>query len=112
MRLSAPITVKASDGQAETSASVTVTITEPTGGGGITLSGRGYKVKGVRKVDLSWTGANGASVAVIRGTTTVTTTTASSFTDSIPGKGSGTFTYKVCEVASPNTCSNTITIVF
>jgi hypothetical protein len=106
------ITVKASDGQAETSASVTVTVNQPSGGGGITLSGRGYKVKGVRNVDLTWSGATGGTVNIFRGTTPITTDNDGFYTDVISGKGSGTFTYKVCEVAPSTTCSATITIVF
>jgi hypothetical protein len=33
------------------------------------------------------------------------------YTDSF-GKGSGTFTYKVCETASPTTCSATVSVAF
>jgi extracellular elastinolytic metalloproteinase len=107
------ITATASDGQASNSASITISITEPSQPpGGIELSGRGYKVKGVRNVDLSWNGATGETVNVVRGSTTINTDNDGLYTDTISGKGSGTFTYKVCEVASPTTCSNTITIVF
>jgi extracellular elastinolytic metalloproteinase len=107
------ITATASDGQASNSASITISITEPSQPpGGIELSGRGYKVKGVRNVDLSWNGAIGETVNVVRGSTTINTDNDGLYTDTISGKGSGTFTYKVCEVASPTTCSNTITIVF
>jgi extracellular elastinolytic metalloproteinase len=107
------ITATASDGQLSNTASITVFITEPSQPpGGIVLQGTGYKVKSVRKVDLSWTGANGASVDVIRGSTTLVTTANSSYTDTLSGKGAGTFTYRVCPANSTTGCSNTITIVF
>ena len=107
------ITATASDGQASNSASITISITEPSQPpGGITLTGRGYKVKSVRKVDLSWTGAGGASVDVFRDATKITTTTGAAYTDTLSGKGSGTFSYRVCPANSNTGCSNTISIVF
>lgn len=78
---------------------------------GFTLSARGYKVKGVQKVDLTWSGATGTSVDVYRnGSRIVTTANDGGHTDSI-GKGSGTYIYKVCE-ASTTTCSNEVTVIF
>ena len=67
---------------------------------GITLTAQGFKQKGVRIATLSWTGATGA-VTVYRGTTFVTTNASGgAFTDTIPGKGGGTFTYKVCNATT------------
>jgi extracellular elastinolytic metalloproteinase len=107
------ITATASDGQASNSATIQIFITEPSQPpSGIVLQGTGYKVKGVRNVDLSWNGATGATINIVRGSTTINTANDGVYTDTISGKGSGTFTYKVCEVASPTTCSNTVTIVF
>ena len=107
------ITATASDGQLSNFASITINITEPSQPpSGITLTGQGYKVKGVRNVDLAWTGAGGASVDVYRGSTKITTTIAAAYTDTIPGKGAGTFSYHVCPEGSQTGCSNTITIVF
>ncbi|HET9010366.1 MAG TPA: S8 family serine peptidase [Gemmatimonadaceae bacterium] len=77
----------------------------------IALTARGYKVRGVQKVDLSWTGASGA-VDVFRNSVNVfTVSSGSSWTDSL-GKGGGTYNYRVCETATPANCSNTATVVF
>ena len=107
------ITATASDGQLSNAASISVTITAPNPpSGGITLTGRGYKVKGVRKVDLAWTGANGQSVDVYREALVLVTSTDSAYTDTLSGKGGGTFHYKVCPAGSTTGCSNILTIVF
>ena len=107
------ITATASDGQLSNSASVVVTITDAPPPTGITLSGSGFKVKGVRNVDLAWSGATSANVDVYRDGSIVTTTANDGvYRDPVGGKGGGTFTYKVCEAGSPTACSNTITIVF
>jgi extracellular elastinolytic metalloproteinase len=80
--------------------------------GGITLSGTGVKVKGVRNVDLTWSGATSTTVDVFRNGVVVTTTANDgAYRDAVGGKGGGSFTYKVCE-AGTSTCSNTITITF
>ena len=87
---------------------------ECSGGGaaGITLSARAYKVKGVRAVDLTWTGATGTNVDVKRGGTPLATTGNDGFhTDNIGGKGAGSFTYQVCN-AGTTVCSNVVTAVF
>ncbi|MEA2405413.1 MAG: hypothetical protein QOE08_2060 [Thermoleophilaceae bacterium] len=76
----------------------------------ISLTARGYKVRGVQKVDLSWSGAGG-SVNVFRNNAGIATVAGSSYTDSL-GKGSGTFNYTVCSTATPSNCSNTATVVF
>jgi hypothetical protein len=34
------------------------------------------------------------------------------YTDTIGGKGSGTYTYQVCEAAVGGSCSNVVTVVF
>jgi hypothetical protein len=105
------ITARVSDGQLSTSASVTITITEPSQPPtGITLQGTGYKVKGVRNVDLSWSGATG-SVTIRRNGSAIDTASGTTYTDTLPGKGGGTFTYQVCQVSS-GVCSNIITITF
>lgn len=89
-----------------------VTVTSPPSGG-ISLSARGYKVKGLQKVDLTWTGGTTTSIDVIRDSRFLTNTTNNgAFTDAINVKGSGTYTYKVCETGSATACSNSVTVVF
>lgn len=104
------LTVTDDDGATgTTSQSVTVSTSS---GGGITLSARGYKVKGVQHADLSWSGATSTSVDVYRNGAKVTTTANDgAHTDNIGKSGGGTYTYRVCE-AGTSTCSNDATVVF
>jgi subtilisin family serine protease len=77
----------------------------------ITLNASGSKVKGVQRVNLSWSGATTASVDVWRnGVKATTTANDGAHTDSL-GKGTGSYTYKVCE-AGTTTCSNERTVTF
>ena len=89
-----------------------LTVTEPPTGG-ISLSATGYKVKGLQKADLTWSGTASGSVDIKRGSTTIATgiTDTGSYTDNIDSRGGGSYTYTVCE-AGTNTCSNTATITF
>ena len=81
------------------------------------LTATGFKVKGIRTADLSWSGAGTATVDIYRTsgstTTRIATGTANDgvHRDTIGGKGSGTFTYKVCNV-NTQTCSNNSTVTF
>jgi subtilisin family serine protease len=78
----------------------------------ISLTTRGYKVKGLQRVDLSWSGATSTSVDVFRsGARIVTTANDGAHTDNVNRKGSATYTYKVCE-AGTTRCSNQTTVVF
>ena len=73
---------------------------------GITLIVQGYKLKGIRHADLSWSGAASTSIDVYRNGGKVATTANDGFyTDNTGQKGSGTMTWRVCE-AGTNTCSN------
>ncbi|OHA50433.1 MAG: hypothetical protein A2W59_01915 [Candidatus Terrybacteria bacterium RIFCSPHIGHO2_02_41_19] len=64
------------------------------------------------KVDLSWGGATSGNVDVYRNGSVVTTTANDwAYTDHINQKGSGTFTYKICE-AGKSACSNESTVAF
>ena len=76
------------------------------------LSARGYKTRGVRAVDLTWSGAT-TSVDVYRNNVRILTGTANDGfqTDNIGGKGAGTFTYRVCNTGT-STCSNNSTVTF
>ena len=78
----------------------------------ITLSAVGYKVKGVMKADLSWSGTTSLNVDMYRNESVITTTVNDgTYTDNINQKGSGTFTYKICE-AGTNVCSNESIVAF
>lgn len=86
--------------------------TEPPPEEGITLSAVGYKVRGIKTVDLSWSGATSTSIDVYRDGALITTTANDGFhTDSTGQRGGGSLTYQVCE-AGTSTCSNTVTVSF
>lgn len=110
------VTATAQDqGGLQGTATVRVVITTPSEPppSSISLSVRGYKVKGVQHADLTWSGATSTNVDVFRNGTRVTTVPNSgAYTDVIGGKGAGTFTYKVCEAGSATACSSNVTIVF
>lgn len=90
----------------------TTSSTTTTSIGGLTLSASGYKVKGVQHVDLRWSGATTADVVITRNGATIATTANDGFhTDNIGKKGSGSYTYKVCET-NGGPCSNTVTVTF
>ncbi len=93
------------NGGLSSSISKSVTVTAPSTG--IVLSASGTKVKGEHVVSLSWSGAS--SVTVIRNGATVATVSGSSYTDYTGNKGSGSYTYQVCQ---SGTCSNTVQVVF
>lgn len=82
----------------------------PPGGGGFTLEARGFKVKGIQNVELTWSGASG-SVDIFRNEAFVRTVSTSPHTDNIGAKGAGSYTYKVCN-AGTTTCSNVVLVVF
>ncbi|MDZ7739202.1 MAG: PKD domain-containing protein [Bacteroidales bacterium] len=104
------LTVK-DDGGATGSTSKNVSVSSSSGGDGIILTASGYKVRGVRFVDLEWTGASGA-VDIYRNNVIVAENVSeSTYTDNL-GRVSGTFTYKVCESGSTSVCSNEETVVF
>jgi PKD repeat protein len=97
------------NGGATSSTSQSVTVTAPSG---ITLSTRGYKVRGVPKVDLTWSGATGSNVDVYRnGALIISTANDGTHTDTLAKGSQGTFTYKVCN-AGTSTCSNVSSVTF
>ncbi|HWC12905.1 MAG TPA: S8 family serine peptidase, partial [Acidimicrobiales bacterium] len=76
------------------------------------LGATGYKVKGVQKADLSWSGTTASDVDVYRNGAKITTTANDgAYTDDINNKGGGSYTYKLCE-AGTSTCSNETTVTF
>ena len=98
---------------ADNSASAGVTLSEPAPPpAGIVLIASGYKVKGANKADLAWLGATSPTVDVFRnGAKIATVGNTGLYTDSIPKRGGGSYTYKVCE-AGTSTCSNEATVNF
>ena len=88
-----------------------VTVTAPSSGG-IALSAFGYKIKGVKHANLSWSGATSGNVDIFRDSVKITTTNDGEYTDNTGSKGGGSFTYKVCEAGSTTACSNESTVVF
>lgn len=77
----------------------------------ISLSVRGYKVKGNARVDLTWSGASGANIDVQRnGVVVIATPNDGAHTD-VLGKVNGTFTYRVCNTGT-TTCSNAASVSF
>jgi subtilisin len=71
----------------------------------LTLDARGYKIRGDKYADLTWSGFEGASVDlyVDGGRTEVANTGA--LTVGSLGKGGGTHTFEICETGSPDACS-------
>jgi hypothetical protein len=109
------ITARVSDSQGatgEAQRSVTVEAAPAPPTEGITLSGKGYKVKGDQKADLSWTGASSTSVEIFRnGARVALTSNTGSYTDHINRKGGGSYRYIVCE-AGTSTCSNEVVVSY
>jgi hypothetical protein len=74
------------------------------------LSATIHKVKGVITVELTWNGAAGSQVQVLRnGVLLTTTANDGAHTDSTGQKGKASFTYQVCEPGGGD-CSNVVTI--
>jgi hypothetical protein len=97
------LTVTDDDGAAATASK---TLTPITG-----LTARGYKVKGIQTVDLSWKAASGTSYGVFRDGTQIATVAAGSYTDNLNRKGPGSYPYKVCQTGG-SICSNQATVAF
>jgi PKD repeat protein len=98
---------------------VTLTVTDSAGATAtdskainpISLSARGYKLKGLQKADLSWSGPSGTTFDLYRSGLKIATVQTTACTDNVNTKGPGSYTYKVCETGS-TTCSNDATVSF
>jgi hypothetical protein len=79
---------------------------------GFVLTANGYKVKGVQKADLSWTGAT-ATIDIYRNGVKIVAGTANDgvHTDNINVRGGGTYSYQVCH-ANTSTCSSLAVVTF
>lgn len=76
------------------------------------LAVTGYKVKGLQKADLAWSGTAATPVDIFRdGTLILTLDSDGSYTDNIDQRGGGAYTYQVCE-AGTSTCSNEATVTY
>lgn len=80
--------------------------------GGITLSAKGYKVRGRQMVDLTWSGATSENIDIYRDNEKIATVAnTGSYTDNLNKVGGGSYVYRVCE-AGTNICSNEVTVTF
>jgi hypothetical protein len=78
----------------------------------ITLSLNGYKQRGVHVIDLSWHGAGGGNVDIVRDGSVITTTTNDgAYKDNTGNKGGRTYIYAVCE-SGTSSCSDDTSVVF
>lgn len=103
------LTVTDNDGNSD---DVSQVVTVSDGASSIALDVVGYKIKGVKHADLTWSGATSTNIDVYRDGAFITTTPNDGVhTDNIGTKGGGTYTYKVCE-AGTATCSPEKSITF
>ena len=78
--------------------------------GDFELSVSAYKVQGMKRADLNWSGAS--SVDIRRNAEVIESGVDNgAYTDNIGTRGGGTYIYQVCE-AGTSTCSNEATAVF
>ena len=75
------------------------------------LTARGYKLKGLQKVDLSWSGASAGGFDIYRDGQTIATAAGGSYIDNLNRKGPGSYAYKVCQ-ADSSICSNQVVASF
>jgi hypothetical protein len=106
------VTLTVTDGDGATdSSSQSVPVSEPPTGD-FSLAATGYKVRGLQKVDLSWSGATSTNVDVYRdGNRVATSANDGAYTDEVNQRGGGSYAYRVCE-AGTSVCSNTATVIF
>jgi thermitase len=80
----------------------------------IGLTASGYKLKGLQKADLQWSGTTATFVDIWRNGSVVSSAGESNdgaYTDPINKNGGGSYTYRLCE-AGTDTCSNDAVVVF
>jgi hypothetical protein len=97
--------------QAQRSLSVEATTTTPPSGG-FQVTASPYKVKGMQRVDLAWTGTAAGMIDIYRNGSPLTTIpNTGRYSDAINKKGNGSYLYAVCE-AGTSTCSNQVKAIF
>jgi len=106
------VTLTVTDNEGATgSSSQEVTVSESSSEE-ITLSVTGYKVRGLQKADLTWSGATSTSVDIYRDDVLIATTANDgAFTDNINNVGVGSYVYLVCDPGM-GVCSNEATVSF
>ena len=79
----------------------------------ITLHARGYKIHGLQKVDLFWSGPTSGFIDIYRDGVLIATVANDGgfYTDNINRTGKGTYVYMVC-LAGTGNCSNQVTVSF
>jgi hypothetical protein len=88
-------------------------VTPPPPAGDFSLSTDSYKVKGLQKADLTWSGTAVINVDVYRDGSLIATAANDGFyTDDINNKGGGSYLYKICESGSTTNCSNESVVNF
>ena len=76
----------------------------------ISLTVDAYKLKGRKTADLTWSGASGSLVDIVRDGVVVATTNNDGFeTDATRLKGGGSMSWQICEVGSTTACSEVVT---
>ncbi|MFT5138455.1 MAG: PKD repeat protein [Rhodothermales bacterium] len=76
------------------------------------LSAVGNIKKGKHEVNLTWSGASGSSVDVIRDSSVLASTNNNGrYTDKTGNSGSRTYIYQICETGT-STCSNEVVVVY
>jgi len=103
-----PTTTTTTPSTTTTTAPPTTTTTEAPGG--IELSVTGYKTKGVKIGELTWSGAVSAQVDIRRDGVYVITvdSTDGSYVDVTGQKGGGSTTWQVCEAGSTTDCATVV----
>jgi len=102
------VTLTVSDGEFTDTDGVIIEVKEPVLPGDIVLSASVRKVRGVRYVDLEWSGAVDEEVEIFKDGASIGTTPNNGFYTVNLGRVSGTFTFKVCETEGSG-CSNEAT---
>lgn len=77
----------------------------------VSLTATGYRAKGFRRVDLSWSGSSASSFDLYRDGARIATVQATAYTDNITTRATGGYVYKVCTVAI-SVCSNEARVTF
>lgn len=78
----------------------------------IAIAATAYKEKGLQRVDLTWGGASGEAIRILRnGEELVTTRNDGGHLDSIDRRGGGSYRYRVCEAVGSR-CSGEVQVAF
>ena len=96
-------------GHKQVTMTVTVDAPAPPPTTGPTLTVSGYKVKGLQKANLSWSGFSSAVDLYRDGRHLRTLPNTGGATDPIDNKGNGSYTYKLC---ASSVCSNEVSLRF